>query len=347
MTGYLMMKNVFILAFNDIAAAIKNKSIWLLIFIPLFVVISLKLADSPGSKSQQLKIGLLSDGNYPQVIIKSLTAAKELFFLSRVTYVEGSQQLKEKKLDALLIPDKQASASLTLLVLKKDSPQTFFIVNGLSELQKTSAGIKNSWISRIEPMQENSAEIQTFPIWILMVILLVGCIILPAQVAEEKEKKLLLGIMQTPIYEIEWLLAKLILGLVLCCLAVSTLYAASGLKLNTENLGYLVFIIIGSICFSSFGVMLGLLCRNQAGARTLGFIVYVPFLIPSALSDFSIRLTKFSRFIPSYWLYNPVRAMLLENSRLSDYSFDLLCLLFLGLLSFGVSHYLLKKRWLM
>jgi ABC-2 type transport system permease protein len=39
------MKNILVLAFNDLAIALKNKTIYLVLFIPLFVFISLKLID--------------------------------------------------------------------------------------------------------------------------------------------------------------------------------------------------------------------------------------------------------------------------------------------------------------
>ena len=343
-----MIKNVIILALNDIASAIKNKSVWLVIFIPLFVVISMKLTGRPGLQSQKLNIGLAGNESYPPLIVKSITSAPSgLFTVSRVTLEKGKQQLKEKKLDGLLLPDKSDPGSVTLLVLKKDSLQAFSIVNGMSELQKAAAGIKRGWISGIKPIQEHTTQTQTLPTWILMVILLVGCIILPAQVAEEKEKKLLLGIMQTPASEIEWLAAKLILGLVLSCLAVGTLFASGGVNPLAAGQGGMLFILTGSVCFSSFGIMLGFLCRNQASARTLGFIFYVTFLVPAALSDFSASLTKVSRYLPTYWLYNPVKAMLLESGRLADFPFDLMCLLAFGLAAFWASFYLLKRRWLM
>jgi ABC-2 type transport system permease protein len=35
-------------------------------------------------------------------------------------------------------------------------------------------------------------------------------------------------------------------------------------------LDYIVFLIAGGFCFSSFGMLVGFLCRTQASARTLG-----------------------------------------------------------------------------
>jgi ABC-2 type transport system permease protein len=92
---------------------------------------------------------------------------------------------------------------------------------------------------------------------------------MPAQVAEEKEKKLLLALLQAPIREIEWLIAKLFLGMILILIAVLSLHLLGRFKIE-NTMSYAAFIVVGSFCFSSYGIFLGFLCRNSASARALG-----------------------------------------------------------------------------
>ena len=187
---------------------------------------------------------------------------------------------------------------------------------------------------------------ETLPTWILMLVLLIGFIILPAQVAEEKEKKLLLALLQTPIHEVQWLIAKLILGMVLIITAVSLLHLLG--KFGPVHLfDYIAFIVAGSYCFSAYGIFLGFLCRNQASARTLGVIFYLPHLLPSAMSDVSQKLTAVAPFLPSYQLYEPLQSILLEDGRMADMTFDWVYLFLLGSLMFYLSYLLMKRRWLM
>ena len=40
-----MMRNILVLALNDLAIALKNKTIYLVLFIPLLVFVSMKLVD--------------------------------------------------------------------------------------------------------------------------------------------------------------------------------------------------------------------------------------------------------------------------------------------------------------
>lgn len=342
-----MMKNILILVFNDLAIAFKNKTFFLILFIPLFVFVSLNLVDRVNSDSSKVKIGLIQQYTYAPEITRSVNAAEKLI---EVTWVqdekEGVLLLKEHKIDGILTRNEKAPGSLALLVLKKDSFHTIAIVQNISALQKAAEGNGPDWITDIKSLHQGGVQRETLPTWILMLILLIGFIILPAQVAEEKEKKLLLALLQTPIHEVQWLIAKLILGMVLIITAVLFLHLLG--KFGPVHLfDYIAFIVAGSYCFSAYGIFLGFLCRNQASARTLGVIFYLPHLLPSAMSDVSQKLTAVAPFLPSYQLYQPLRSILLEDGRMVDMTFDWVYLFLLGSLMFYLSYLLIKRRWLM
>ncbi len=342
-----MMRNILILVLNDLSIAFKNKTFFLILFIPLFVFVSLNLVDRVNSDSSKVKIGLIQQYAYAPEITRSVNAAEKLV---EVTWVqdekEGVLLLKEHKIDGILTRNEKAPGSLALLVLKKDSFHTIAIVQNISALQKAAEGRGPDWITDIKSLHQGGVQRETLPTWILMLVLLIGFIILPAQVAEEKEKKLLLALLQTPIHEIHWLIAKLILGMVLIITAVLFLHLLG--KFGPVHLfDYIAFIAVGSYCFSAYGIFLGFLCRNQASARTLGVIFYLPHLLPSAMSDVSQKLTSIAPFLPSYQLYKPLQAILLEDGRMVNMTFDWVYLFLLGSLMFYLSYLLMKKRWLM
>jgi ABC-2 type transport system permease protein len=342
-----MIRNIIALTLNDLAIAFKNKTIYLILFIPLFVFLSLKLVDQKDATFQKIKIGLIQKEKYSPVIIKSIKAADKVFAISWLSDEEdGRRWLKEKKIDGILIGSEKKQRPLELLVLTKASFQTLAIVESFSALQIAAEGYRKNWISDIRPLQDSGIQKQTLPTWILMLALLVSFIIIPGQVAEEKEKKLLLGLLQTPMREFEWLLAKLFLGMILINLAVIFLHLLGKFEFG-NSLSYVSFIEVGSFCFSSFGIFLGFLCRNQASARTLGVLVYLPLLLPSALSDFSQKLNAVAPLLPSYWFYEPIKAILLEGGRISNFSLEWVYLFLAGLLTYFLSYLLMKKRWLM
>jgi len=341
-----MIRNIIILTLNDLAIAFKNKTIYLIFFIPLFVFLTLNFVDQKDATVQKIKIGLIQEETYSPVIIKSIEAAEKVFTISRLANEEeGKRRLKEKKIDGILIKSEREPQRLELLVLEKASFQTLAIVESFSALQMAVEGEKN-WISDIKPLQNNGIQKQTLPTWVLMLVLLVSFIIIPAQVAEEKEKKLLLGLLLTPMREFEWLIAKLFSGMILIHLAVLFLHLLGKFE-SGNSLSYVAFIGVGSFCFSSFGMFLGFLCRTQASARTLGFLFYLPLLLPSALSDVSQKLNAVAPLFPSYQFYEPIKAILLEGGRMSDFSLEWIYLLLVGLVAYFLSYWLVKKRWLM
>lgn len=342
-----MIRNIIILTLNDLAIAFKNKTIYLILFIPLFVFLSLKLVDRTDESFNKIKIGLIQSEKYSPVIIESIKSADKVFTISWLSNEEeGKRWLKDKKIDGILITSEKEPTSLALIVLTKASFQTLAIVEGFSALQIAAEGHSKNWISDIKPIQDSAIQKQTLPTWILLLVLLVSFIIMPAQVAEEKEKNLLLGLLQTPMREFEWLLAKLSLGMILIHLAVIFLHLLG--KFEFENrLSYVAFIGVGSFCFSSFGIFLGFLCRNQASARTLGVLFYLPLLLPSALSDFSQKLNIVAPLLTSYQFFEPIKAILLEGGRASNFPLEWIYLFLVGLLTLFLSYLLMKKRWLM
>ncbi|HKI50811.1 MAG TPA: ABC transporter permease [Geothermobacteraceae bacterium] len=327
--------------------AIKNKTVFLILFIPFFVFISLDFIDQPDVNAGNVKIGLIRNDTYAPAIRRNITTAGKIITVTWVqTEMDGQQLLKEKKIDGVLLGNTHEPGSLTLLVLKSESLQTLAIVESLSALQQAAEGGRESWITGIEALYAGGIQRQTLPTWILMIVLLVGFIILPAQVAEEKEKKLLLALLQTPISEVQWLLAKVLTGMILIVVAVSILHLLGGF--GVANFPYYVaFIGAGGFCFSAFGISLGFLCRTQASARTLGVIIYLPHLLPSALSEYSQQLTAVAPLLPSYQIYEPLKSILLEDGTLANMPYQWFYLMLVGSLAVYLSQFLMKKRWLM
>lgn len=342
-----MIKNIITLTLNDLAIAFKNKTIFLIVFIPLFVFFSLKLVDSAPTDIKKVRIGLIQNEIYAPIILQTMTSVDGVFTLSRVSSEEeGRSWVKEKRLDGLLLPAENEKNGVILVVLEKGSVQTLSIVESFSALQNLAEGKSINWIADIQSLQQGGIQKQTLPTWILMLVLLVGFIIMPAQVAEEKEKNLLIALLQTPMREVEWLTAKVLSGMILILTAVILLHLLGSFETGNV-LSYVAFIVVGSFCFSSYGIVLGFLCRNQASARTLGVLFYLPHLIPSALSDFSQKLTSIATFLPSYQLYEPIKNILLNDGHIFNLSLEWISLLFVGLLTFLFSYLLMKRRWLM
>lgn len=344
-----MIRNILTLTLNDLAIAFKNKTLQLVLLIPMFVFLALEMVDQGDSGVQKVNIGLLQNASYPPALIDGIEAAERLFSVVWLGDAEAAQTaLKKKRIDGFLTSSTTDPGSVELIVLTKASIKTLTIVEGISVIQDTIQGKRKSWIAGIRPLHDSSLQKQTLPTWILMLVLLIGFIIIPVQVAEEKEKHLLLGLLQTPILEIEWLLAKLLLGIMLTILAAGLLQLLGGFEFDVgTTASYVAILIAAGFCFSASGIFLGFLCRSQASARTLGMLVYLPNLLPAALSEFSQKLSSVAPLLPSFHFYMPMKSILLEGGSVAAYSMQLIYLLSAGLVMLFLSWLLMKKRWLM
>lgn len=335
-----MIKNIITLTLNDLAIAVKNKTFFLIFFIPLFVFFVLKMVDTKSQDFQKINLGLIKNESYSPVVKNSIIKADKIF---NITYTEskeiGTQLVKDKVLDGLLLKSEE------LIVLKKGSVATLTIVENVNAIQQMVEG-KRNWISNVTAIQSTDIQKESLPTWILMLILLVGFFIIPTQVAEEKEKKLLLSLLQTPMREIEWLTAKVLLGIFLSTTSIFLLHLIGSFKFEI-NSSYIAMILLGSFCFSSYGVFVGFLCRNQASARIMGVIFYLPHLLPSALADFSKKMSGVAPILPSYHLFESLKLILFDGVKMSALGFGSMYLFLVGVGTFLISYLLMKKRWLM
>ena len=95
-----MIRNIVILTCNDLAISLKNKTLYLILFIPLFVFVALQLVDDTALNVQKIKIGLLEQGEYPPAMIQSLQSAVQLVEISWLSsQEEGMQWLKGGQVD--------------------------------------------------------------------------------------------------------------------------------------------------------------------------------------------------------------------------------------------------------
>ena len=342
-----MIPPILTLIVNDLAIAVKNKSVLLIIFIPFFVFISLKLVDQSARNLTRATVGFVRTEAFSPMITRTLNrAASPILLLPVSDEAAGLRALRDKKIDGFLKHSDTARETLVLVVQKKEALQTLAIIESRAALQHVAEGGGSSWISEVRSLENGGIGTQLLPTWILMLVLLVGFIILPGQVAEEKEKNMLLSLLQTPMHEMEWLGAKVVSGMLLSAVAIVILHLLSNYR--PEDMGnYVLFILLGSFCFCSYGIFLGLLCRNQASARTLGVIFYLPHLLPCALADYAPQLAACAPYLPSYHLLEPVRALLFNKYPLSHFATDWLYLTTVGVITMTFSYLLIKKRWLL
>src|SRR5690606_37475457 len=97
------MKNTLVLTLNDLAIAVKNKTLLLVLFIPIFVFVALNLVDSTDAEVSVINIGMLQDQVYTAEMTQAIKAAHKSI---AVTWLHNKEQglrlLKEQQIDGLV-----------------------------------------------------------------------------------------------------------------------------------------------------------------------------------------------------------------------------------------------------
>jgi hypothetical protein len=70
-----MIRNIFILMGHDLAVAFKNKTVYLVIGIPLFVCATLALVDPAGTRREPVKIAWLRTEMYSYLVFANVRHA--------------------------------------------------------------------------------------------------------------------------------------------------------------------------------------------------------------------------------------------------------------------------------
>ena len=156
------MKNILLLTLNDLAIAVKNKTLLLVLFIPLFVFVSLSLVDETDAEASKINIGLLQDYVYTPEITSSIEAAENAI---EVTWLENEEHglhlLKDHSINGVVTNNDQQPGSLALLVLKKESLHTIAIVQSFSALHKAAEGPPHSSINAISSINTSRKQSET------------------------------------------------------------------------------------------------------------------------------------------------------------------------------------------
>ena len=74
-----MIRNIINININDLAIAAKNKTFYLILLIPLFIFISLKLVDKTDGVFEIANIGVIHTEMYAPVILQTIKSAERVF----------------------------------------------------------------------------------------------------------------------------------------------------------------------------------------------------------------------------------------------------------------------------
>ncbi len=336
---------------KDFLDSIKNKTVFFALVFPVLLSMVFRIVLAPGEISK-LNIGMFQTdaSGFVEYLEKESMGAIKINPVE--DFEQGQKMLSEGKIFAILSLPREfdqklknnESPEVEIWVDSNHFTKAAIIENMVNKLIYSYAG-RNPTVEvvtrNIQGQNFNPARAM-LPTWLLFTIL-GGYMVVASSIIEEREKKTLQAILVTPCKLSDILIGKGVLGFVLTFVS-SLLILGLNSGFSGNLTGIILIILLGSVFFATFGVLIGLLMPGQTTANTFGSIIYMGMFLPVVLADANSKMRIIARILPSYYINFGVREAMFSSVSLADLLPHFLFLVVGSLLVFIVSIRILKTR---
>lgn len=160
---------------------------------------------------------------------------------------------------------------------------------------------------------EGSMNLAFLPMWAVFTCM--GAMsVASATLVEELEQKTMEAVLLAPVSWPEILGGKAACSFVLSWTASWAVLACSS-GYHIPNIQVCLLLALGSLAFSLLGIALGLSIKGQTACGALNSILFLIFIMPVTMADYSNAMRIVSRFLPSWYLCSGLnRAMFTPSS---------------------------------
>ncbi len=312
------------IVYKDIIEALRNKTILIAIFLPVAASLFLAALDNP-QQPQVFPVGVAGSERTRLAQFLETAAPDTLIAAQYEELTGGKAAVASGDIQALIVAE---PAGIFTVYIDGSNPMGYLALKDVLET------VLSGYLGRrIEPvldlvvLNQSQASASLLPLWLAITGVMIGVMVLSGSFAEEKEKGTLDNIRISPAADGEILLGKGISG-VLLILAVSLIM----LQLNKVQLrgeaaaASALILVFGAISFTAIGLLIGLHVRSQSAARAISTIVYLPLIIPALAADVSPITRRVAGVLPSFYLYQGLRAVLQYQASLQSVRANILYL---------------------
>lgn len=344
---------------KDVVDAIRNRYLLTALITPLFVALLFRIL-LPGINSKSILTVVVHDSgnsamvaelrNLPQIGIVNATSAE----------ATQSEVEKRKAIGGLVVPanfDADVAAGkqpeLTIYVNNKKSAfeQAAFrrlLNQQVRALVKQPEPARLNWIDVDKEASEDSRgglglEQMLVPLLLIMTLGMIGAMVVPLLLVEEKEKRTLDFLLASPAS-----LKEIVAGKALTGVAYTVLIAGLLLIINSRLVGNwpltLLAILLGLVFVVAIGLVMGSLLNNVMQVNTWASTVLILLLVPSFPSlGLPGAVDTAMRFIPTYYLSEALK-LSLAGSASSRIWGHLAVLLLSTVVAFSAAVWALRRR---
>ena len=315
---------------KDVIDAIRNRYLLTALFTPLFVALLFRILLPNVNNNSMLTLVVHDSGN------SAMTA--ELRKVPQIKVVEapsaGATESEVKKLKAiggLVVPanfDSDATAGkqpqLTIYVNNKKNvfEQAAFrrlLDEQLRALVKQQEPARLAWIDVDKDTSEQNRrglvlEQLLLPLLLLLTLGMIGAMVVPLLLVEEKEKRTLDFLLASPASLKEIVAGKALTGVAYTLVIAGLLLAIN--RHQVENWMLMgLSILLGMVFVVAVGLLMGSLLNNTMQVNTWAGTVLIVLLAPSFPSfGLPAALDTAMRFVPTYYLTKALELSLTGNA---------------------------------
>lgn len=340
------LKYIYTIIVKDLLESLQNKTILIVIILPLAASLLFSLIDSSGV-DKNFRLGIVEENS--DSLYNFVEEQVENFIVLDFPVVEnGLQQVKSGRLDALIMLERaevSGREKFSVYINSQKAINYFFIKDSIEEILKMYLQIPPALNYEIIPLNINQARLSFLPIWITITITMIGILIISGNLAEEKENKTLQALFISPARDLDIIWGKGIYGIILAFITVIIMCLLNGAMIvGGVRITLLIIVVISAAAsFTAIGLLIGAIAQSQSAARALGTIIYFPLLFPILIYDLSEFTRNLARLFPAYYLQQALEKILLLEGEGIDLWVEIVALLFFALILSGVTYWRFKR----
>ncbi|MDI3546629.1 MAG: type transport system permease protein [Halanaerobiales bacterium] len=328
---------------KDLKESLKNKTILIVVILPLAASLLFSLIDN-SQLDKTFNIGIIEGetGNLAEFI--SGTAGNlQIFKYSDIN--QGKKAMENGLIDGLIVK-KGNGKNMFLLYLDRQNPVNSLVLKDtLQNLIRVYLKIEPAFNLQVVLVENSRVEFSFLPVWITVTMTMIGVLVISGNLAEEKDNRTLDALLVSPASMVEVLIGKGIFGIIFTVLTVLIMGLLKGvLEIGPSGvLSLLLIVITGSLGFTALGLLIGVITESQSSARSIGTVIYFPFLFPVLIKDLSAFTRQLAQLFPTYYLQQGLERVLIYQGGFKDIWFNLVILLIFSMIILGFALIKIKK----
>ncbi|NMB02040.1 MAG: ABC transporter permease [Firmicutes bacterium] len=326
---------------KDLLESIKNRSIFIAVILPVLASLLFGFLDT-AQTPKNFVVGIQDNvGSDFTEFMQSTALNFQVQTVARET--DGRDMVEAGELDGFIVVKGHDDFQV---FLDSQRPVYFFALReNITNLIEVFLQVPPHYDLEITPVGEGKVSQSVLPVWITITMSMIGVMVVSGMFAEEKDNKTLDAIGVSPVGYGELFLGKGVFGVLLSLgtvLIMLILNRVTGLSL-ANWFAFVLLALLGGICFTAIGLLIGVLASGQSTARSVATMIYFPLLFPTLIADLSDFTRLLAGFFPTFYVFTGLEALLLHGQGIGGIRMELAVILMFSSILLGTTFFAYRR----